>query len=371
MDDGAASTTTPGEAAQLAVAVLDAEAEREAQQVVSQEEVLFATDLLPGVGEDEVSLGRAVGIGGVSTFVVLMLLRSLEELESATLSVLAPDLRQAFGVSNGTIVFLAAASGSFLVLGALPMGWLADRHRRPPVIGWANLAFAAFLTLCGAVTNAFQLFWARLGVGIAKSNSIPVQGSMIGDAYPISARGRINAWLAMGSRLVGVLSPVIVAGIAAGVGGDDGWRWPFLLLGIPVAVVAVFAFKLREPPRGQFEKQDVLGEVIEDEKPAPISIEAAFARLWQIKTLKTVIVAFSAIGFGLFTVPVLTNLFMEEEYGTKPFEGGLLGTIGGVGVLVVLPFGGVAYDRLYRRDPARALRLVGLLILPAAVLTPV
>ncbi|HLM19091.1 MAG TPA: MFS transporter, partial [Acidimicrobiia bacterium] len=364
-------TTTPGDAAQLAVAVLDAEAEREAQQAAAQEEVLFATDLLPGVGEEEVSLGQAVRIGGVSTFVVLLLLRSLEELESATLSVLAPDLRHAFGVSDGTIVFLAAASGAFLVLGALPMGWMADRYRRPPVIGWANLAFAAFLTLCGAVTSAFQLFFARLGVGIAKSNSIPVQGSMIGDAYPISARGRINAWLAMGSRLVGVLSPVIVAGIASGIGGDDGWRWPFLLLGIPVAVVAVFAFKLREPPRGQFEKQDVLGEVIEDEQPAPISIEAAFARLWQIRTLKTVIVAFSAIGFGLFTVPVLTNLFMEDHYGTDTFDRGVLGTIGGVGVLLVLPFVGKYYDNLYRRDPARALRFVGWLLLPAAILTPI
>jgi len=371
MDDGAASTTTPGEAAQLAVAVLDAEAEREAQQAASQEEVLFATDLLPGVGEEEVSLGLAVRIGGVSTFVVLMLLRSLEELESATLSVLAPDLRRAFGVSNGTIVFLAAASGSFLVLGALPMGWLADRHRRPPIIGWANLAFAGFLALCGGVTNAFQLFWARLGVGVAKSNTYPVQGSMIGDAYPISARGRINAWLAMGSRFVGVLSPVIVAGIAAAAGGDDGWRWPFVLLGFPVAIVALFAFKLKEPPRGQFEKQDVLGEVIEDQQPAPISVEAAFARLWQIRTLKTVIVAFSALGFGLFTLPVLTNLFMEDHYGTDTFDRGVLGTIGGIGVLLVLPFVGKYYDGLYRRDPARALRFVGLTILPAALLTPV
>ena len=364
-------TTTPGDAAQLAVAVLDAEAEREAQQAAAQEEVLFATDLLPGVGEEEVSLGRAVRIGGVSTFVVLMLLRSLEELESATLSVLAPDLRHTFGVSNGTIVFVAAASGSFLVLGALPMGWLADRHRRPPIIGWANLAFAGFLALCGAVTNAFQLFWARLGVGVAKSNTYPVQGSMIGDAYPISARGRINAWLAMGSRFVGVLSPVIVAGIASGIGGDDGWRWPFVLLGFPVAIVALFAFKLKEPPRGQFEKQDVLGEVIEDAQPAPISVEAAFARLWQIRTLKTVIVAFSALGFGLFTLPVLTNLFMEDHYGTDTFDRGVLGTIGGIGVLLVLPFVGKYYDGLYRRDPARALRFVGLTILPAALLTPV
>src|SRR3954449_2533300 len=371
MDDGAASTTTPGEAAKLAVAVLDAEAEREAQQAASQEEVLFATDLLPGVGEEEVSLGQAVRIGGVSTFVVLLLLRSLEELESATLSVLAPDLRRAFGVSNGAIVFLAAASGAFLVLGALPMGWLADRHRRAPVIAWANLAFAGFLMVCGAVTNAFQLFWARLGVGVAKSNTYPVQGSMIGDAYPISARGRINAWLAMGSRFVGVLSPVVVAGIASAAGGDDGWRWPFVLLGFPVAIVALFAFKLKEPPRGQFEKQDVLGEVIEDQQPAPISVEAAFARLWQIRTLKRVIVAFAALGFGLFTVPVLTNLFMEDHYGTDTFDRGVLSTIGGIGVLLVLPFVGKYYDNLYRKDPARALRFVGWLLLPAAILTPI
>jgi len=204
------------------------------------------------VGEEEVSLGRAVRIGGVSTFVVLMLLRSSEELESASLSVLAPDMRRSFGVSNGTIVFVAAASGAFLVLGALPMGWLADRYRRPPVIGWANLAFAGFLALCGVVTSAFQFFFARLGVGVAKSNTYPVQGSLIGDAYPINARGRINAWLAMGTRFVGALSPIVVAGIASAAGGEDGWRWPFLLLGFPVAIVALFAFKLREPPRGQF-----------------------------------------------------------------------------------------------------------------------
>ena len=63
-------TTTPSDAAQLAVAVLDAEAEREAQQEAAKEEVLFATDLLPRVGEQEVSLREAVRVGTVSTFVV-------------------------------------------------------------------------------------------------------------------------------------------------------------------------------------------------------------------------------------------------------------------------------------------------------------
>jgi ABC-type branched-subunit amino acid transport system ATPase component/predicted MFS family arabinose efflux permease len=368
---GPEPAASASEAAQLAVAVLDAEAERESQQAAADEQVLFATDVLPGVGEEQITLRGALREGGMATFVVLLLLQAFEELEHATLSVLSPDIRDAFGVGNGAIVFLASASGAFLVLGALPMGWLADRYRRPPIIGWASLAFAGFLALCGGVANVFQLFWARLGVGVAKSNSQPVHSSLIADTYPISARGRVSASLAMGARLVGVLSPIVVGGIVALAGGSNGWRWPFFLLGLPVAVVAFFAFKLREPPRGQYEKKDVLGEVIEDEQPAPISVEAAFARLLQIKTLKTVIVAFAAIGFGLFTGSVLSNLFMEEQYGTKTFTRGVLGTVGGIGVLIALPFIGRSYDRLYRRDPARALRLVGLTILPAAVLTPV
>jgi len=358
------------EAARLAVAVLDAEAEREAEQAEASKPILFADELLPGVG-DKVTLREAVQIGGVATFVVLMLLNSLDELEAATLSVLAPDIRDSFGVSNGVIVFLASAAGAFLVLGALPMGWLADRFKRPKIIGWASLAFAAFLAVCGVVTNAFQLFWARLGVGVSKANTLPVHGSLIADAYPIGARGRVSASMAMAGRLTATLSPVIVAGIASAAGGDNGWRWPFLLLGIPTAIVALFAFRLPEPPRGQFEKKDVLGEVIEDRQAASISVEAAFGRLWQIRTLKTVFVAFAAMGFGLFTTAVLANLFMEDHYGAGTFERGVLGTVGGIGVLIVLPFTGAYYDRLYRRDPSRALRLVGLMILPAAVLTPI
>ena len=228
------------------------------------------------------------------------------------------------------------------------------------------------MTACGLVANVFQLFWTRLGVGVAKSSSTTVHPSMIADTYPIGIRGRISASMQMGARVVGTLSPVIVAGIATLAGGHRR-----LAGGVPGARHPgrahrrALAFRLREPPRGQFEKIDVLGEVIEDENPAPISVEAAFARLWQIRTIKSVILAFAAIGFGLFTTGVLANLFMEEQYGTKTFERGVLGTIGGLGLLVVLPFAGRYYDSYYRRDPTKALRLVGFLILPAAVLTPV
>ncbi|WTW98919.1 ATP-binding protein [Streptomycetaceae bacterium NBC_01309] len=360
----------PRSAASLAAGLVDAEAER-AQEAASERDVLFADDLLPGVGGEQLTLRQGLAAGGSATFLTLMGLTAFDELETATLGVLAPDIRDTFGMSDGAIVFLSAASGAFLVLGALPMGLLADRYRRGRVAGWAGLAFAAFVFACGMAANVFLMFLARLGVGISKSSTLPVHGSLNADTYPIGVRGRIAAATGMAGRLAAVLSPLAVGGIAALAGGDEGWRWAFFVLGIPTAIVALLAFRLPEPPRGQHEMKEVLGEVIENDKPMPISVEAAFARLMRIRTTKTVILAFAAMGFGLFTGPVLTNLWMEDHFGLGTFERGVYGTIGGLGVLAVLPFVGPRYDRLYRSDPAKALKLVGYLILPVAVLTPV
>jgi ABC-type branched-subunit amino acid transport system ATPase component/predicted MFS family arabinose efflux permease len=325
---------------------------------------------LPGVGSAPVSLREGLQKGGPAIFVVLLLLNSLDELEGAVLAVLAPDIRDTFGISNGAIVFISAAAVAFTVLGAVPMGWLADRYRRGPIVGVSSLVFAAMVLVSGLAVNGFMLFCSRFVAGIAKANTLPVHGSMLADAYPIGVRGRMGALSSVAGRLCGVLSPVLVGGIAAAAGGVDGWRWAYYLLGIPVAVVGLAAFLLPEPRRGQWEQRDVLDTVI-DEGPAPaISMEAAFARLQGIRTLRTAVLGFAAIGFGLFTAPVLVNLFLEDRYGLDAAGRGAVASVGGVASLLVLPFVGRYYDRFYRADPARALRLIGVLILPSGLLTP-
>ncbi|HEY4378172.1 MAG TPA: ATP-binding protein, partial [Acidimicrobiales bacterium] len=285
-------------------------------------------------------------------------------------SVLAPNIRNTFHISDGVIVFISAASGAFLVLGALPMGWLADRFKRAPIIAWATAFFAAMVFACGFAVNAFMLFLARFGVGVAKANNLPVQGSLIADAYPIGIRARIGGATMGAARLAGVLSPALVGGIAAIAGGGAGWRWSYFLLGVPVIPLAVLAYRIPEPPRGQHEMLDVLGEVVADADPAPISVEAAFARLNRIKTFRTTLAAFAAIGFGLFTGPVLQNLYLDRHYHLGTFGRGVVGSVTGAGVLIALPIVATRYDSLYRRDPASALRLLGWLILPVAVLLP-
>ena len=95
------------------------------------------------------------------------------------------------------------------------------------------------------------------------------------------------AW-AIATGIATALSPILVGTIATVVGGPNGWRWAFYILAVPIVVVAVIAFRLREPPRGQHEKLDVLGEVVGNTQPMPPSLEAAFARILKIRTLKMV-----------------------------------------------------------------------------------
>jgi ABC-type branched-subunit amino acid transport system ATPase component/predicted MFS family arabinose efflux permease len=359
-------------AASLAATVLDEEAARQAAQERAREQVIFPDDLLPGVNAPPMSLREGLRIGGHLTFIVLTAIVLLSELEEAAVVVLAPEIRATFHISEGAMVFIGTASAAFFVLGAVPMGWLADRVRRVPIVGWSAFLFGGFVVASGFAVNAFMLFWTRFGSGITKASTIPVHGSLIADAYPIGVRARISAISSGGARALGqTVSPVLAAAIAEAAGGPEGWRWVWYSLGIPVAVVAVAAFAMREPPRGQFEKEHVLHEVVEEQNPAPISMEAAFARLKRIATIRSVLVAFCAIGFGLFSQGTLSSLYLDKDLHVHDaLTRGIMLSLMQAASLPFLPFVASYFDRAYRRNPAKALAIVGALVVPSAVLTP-
>jgi ABC-type branched-subunit amino acid transport system ATPase component/predicted MFS family arabinose efflux permease len=361
-----------GGAAALAATVIAEDEAREEAQAQARDQVIFPDDLLPGVNAAPLTLRDGIRRGGMLMFAVLVLLSSLDELEGAAIFVLAPEIRATFGISKGTIVFIGTASAAFFVLGAVPMGWLSDRVKRVPIVGISGLFFGFFVFLSGLATSAFMLFWTRFGTGIAKASTIPVHGSLLADNYPIGVRARMSALNDLIARGLALASPVLVATVATIAGGPEGWRWAWYVLGVPVSIAAIGAFFIKEPPRGQFEKAHVLGELIEDENPAPISMEAAFARIKRIRTIKTVLVAFCALGFGLFSQQVLATLYLDETLGvTDVLERGLILTLSGVAALPLLPLIGAYFDRTYRKNPARALALVGALVLPSALITPI
>ena len=79
---------------------------------------------------------------------ILTAIVALDELEGAAINVLAPEIQQTFHISEGAIVFIGTASAAFFVLGAVPMGWLADRYKRVPLVGVSGMLFGVFVLRC-------------------------------------------------------------------------------------------------------------------------------------------------------------------------------------------------------------------------------
>jgi ABC-type branched-subunit amino acid transport system ATPase component/predicted MFS family arabinose efflux permease len=360
-----------GNAASLAAAVLDEEAARQAAQERARQPVIFPDELLPGVDSAPVGFKEAFAKGGARMFVILGLMISLDQLTLNAVQAITPNLRTSFHISSGTAVFIGTASGLFYALGAIPLGYLADRFKRVPLVGFASLIAAAFTFLTGIALNAFMFFWTVCLTGVAKASNIAVHPPLIADNYPIGIRARMAAVMNLGQQVLGNVSPVLVGAIAIWVGGAEGWRWAFILFAIPGIVLGLAAFTMREPPRGQFEKDDVLGEVIEDDNPAHPSMEAAFARLKKIATIRTSIAAFAALGFGVFALGSLQVLYLNDTlHVTNILHRGFILSIAGYTAVPFLYPVGAYFDRTYRKDPAKALVLVGLLILPSALFTP-
>jgi len=365
------ASESTGSAAALASAVLEEEAARQAAQARAREQIIFPDDLLPGVNSEPVNFHQAFAKGGVYMFVVLGLLISFDQLTLNAAQTIEPELRATFHISSGAVVFITSASSLFYALGALPLGWLADRTKRVPIVAIASLVAALFTFLSGLAGSAFVFFWCVCATGVAKANNIAVHQPLLADNYPIGIRARMSALMNIGQQVLGNVSPVVVGAVATWAGGAEGWRWAFFVLGIPGAILAIAAFFMHEPPRGQFEKDDVLGEVIEDEHPMQPSMEAAFARLRKIATVRTSIAAFAALGFGIFALGGLQVLYLNDTlHVTNVLHRGFILSLAGWAAVPFLYPVGRYFDRTYRKNPAKALVLVGLLILPSAIFTP-
>ena len=202
-------------------------------------------------------------------FVVLGLMISLDQLTLNAVQAIEPELRPTFHISSGAVVFIATASSLFYALGAIPLGWLADRMKRVPIVGFASLVAAFFTFLTGLAVSAFMFFWTVCLTGIAKANNIAVHPPLLADNYPIGIRARMSAVMNIGQQVLGNAEP--------GARRRDrgvGRRRRGLALGVrPASASRAIVlgdrrvFMIKEPPRGQFEKDDVLGEVDRGREP--------------------------------------------------------------------------------------------------------
>ena len=353
-------------AARLAAAVLDEEARRQIEQAERDKAVLFPDDLLPGVGDEPMTLREAMRIGGKTTVVMLFLLNFIDDLPRAV-RVIGPDIQNSLNISDTVLAGVLGFGGVALVLGAVPMAALADRITRVAIIPIASLFWAATMALSGFIVNAFQLFWTNAATGFGQAYRIPVSNSLLTDTYPIQARARIFAFEGLGRPAGQLLGPLTIGLIVAIAGGDEGWRWAFYLMAIPPVVVGLAALIMKEPPRGKNEQLALLEDEALDVAELEPSMSTALARLRKVRTFYFFATGVGVLGFALIAVPGQFNLMLEDKYGMDALDRGIVESLIWIPSLIAIPIAGRTFDRKFREDPEALVKLTGSLIFAAGL----
>jgi len=319
----------------------------------------------PGAATAPMSLRHGLRSGGYGIATVLLLFTIFEEFDRVAMQVLGPDIQDSLGISDTVLLGLQSFGGVVLVLATMPFAWLADRRRRVRVLSGASTLWLGFVGLTGAVVNAFQLGVARAGSGFGASARIPVGPSLVADQYPLSVRTRIFAIEALGRPLGQVLGPLFAGLIVVWAGDDAGdWRVVFFALLVPAGLSVLWSYTLREPDRGRQEQEAVLGAKLADGLvEPPVRLSAAFQRLKKVRTFYYLVVGIGVLGFALIAVPGAFNLLLEDAYGYSAFRRGWIGAITWSGALIGIPLAGRLGEKLFRREPASALKMMGLFIL--------
>lgn len=148
------------------------------------------------------------------------------------------------------------------MVGAMTVGWLADRIGRKKLLTISSLVFLTSSFATGAVStfDAFLIarFFGGVGIGLASGLS-PMY---IAEVAPADIRGRMVSLNQM-MIVFGILAAQIVnwliaqpmaagiteAEIAASWNGQMAWRWMFWVPMIPATLFLVFSFFIPESPR--------------------------------------------------------------------------------------------------------------------------
>lgn len=349
-------------AARLAASIV---AEEEARRFADTDAGLDPENHYPGSDSGPMTLRDGFRRGGYGIAIVLLLFTILEEFDRVALQVLGPDIQESLGISDTVLIGLQSFGGVVLVLATIPFAWLADRRSRVRVMSAATGLWLGFVALTGVVVNAFQMGVARAGSGFGASARIPIGPSLVADQYALGVRTRIFALEALGRPIGQVLGPLFAGTIVLLAGDDAGdWRLVFLALTVPAALSVLWSLRLPEPVRGRQEQEAVLGVQLHDGvAEPPVRLSAAFQRLKKVRTFYYLVVGIGVLGFALIAVPGAFNLLLEDSYGYSAVERGWIGAITWSGALIGIPIAGRIGERLIRRDPPLALRMMGICIL--------
>jgi len=188
--------------------------------------------------------------------------------------------------------------------------------------------------ICGLAQNFWQLFLARLGVGVGEAGGVAPAYSLISDMFPPEQRARALSVYSFGIPIGSALGIVLGGVIASRI----DWRTAFFAVGIAGVLLApIFRLSVPEPARGRFDRGGPLNRATLADVLGVIAGKPAF---W---ALSLGAACSSMMGYGLF--------FWLPSFFVRSFEITLLqaslfyGSILLVGGLAGIWLGGVLADR--------------------------
>ena len=190
---------------------------------------------------------------------VLVAASVLAAVDRQILVLLAEPIRQSLGLSDTKLGLLQGVGiALFAGLAALPLGSLADRRGRKPVLAGCVLLWTAATAACGLAWDFPSLFIAAIGLGIGEAGLAPVVYGLIPDIVPPSRRVLANGIFALASILgagLGIsLSGAMIGAIdgirpllPTALAGLEAWRLSFLVVALPgpLMALAIVAIRIR------------------------------------------------------------------------------------------------------------------------------
>ena len=272
---------------------------------------------------------------------VLVMVYTSSHVDRQIMGVLIEPIKNEFMATDTQMGFLSGfAFALFYATLGLPVAIWADRGNRRNLIALAITVWSAMTALCGIAQNFVQLALYRIGVGIGEAGSSPPSHSMISDLYPPEERAGALGVYALGVY-IGVLIGFLVGGYVA---QYIGWRYAFLIVGLPGLLIALITrLTLVEPPRGHSE-----------DRPPPLEsggIRKGFRHLLSSPASLHLTIGCTLTSFvGYGGVIWITSFFVRSHGLTIAQSGTILalmaGVLGGAGALL----GGRFADKLARKD---------------------
>jgi MFS family permease len=244
---------------------------------------------------------------GRRVLLILLLAYIFNFVDRQIIGILAVPIKAELGLSNTQLGLMGGLAFALFYSGlAIPIAWLADRRSRVNIIAGSVALWSLFTAACGYAQNFWQLFLARMGVGIGEAGGVAPSYALISDFFPREQRGRAFAFFSLGIPIGSALGILFGGWIAS----QLDWRSAFLIVGLaglPIALLVKLC--IREPERGRFDRAE--GTTPDPAVPL-MTVAKVLARKPSFWLLSLGAASGSILGYGLiFWLPSFFGLSFD------------------------------------------------------------